>query len=119
MPYDELYHIIINQPLLVLECIHKDFFTDPVDHTRVSGGCFMDLIQRFGCKDLPGTSEVTHMACDILFRFCPVQMRQGTAHINALADCGIPLQFQLVFPELDLSDQYNSHRTHGIKSVVE
>ena len=46
-------------------------------------------------------------------------MWQGTVHINALADCGIPLQFQLVFPQFGLTDQYNSHRTHGIKSVVE
>ena len=33
MLYDELDHIIIDQALLVLKCIHKSFFTDPVDHT--------------------------------------------------------------------------------------
>lgn len=59
------------------------------------------------------------MACDILFCLRSVQVWQGTVHINALADCGIPLQFQLVFPQFGLTDQYNSHRTHGIKSVVE
>ena len=119
MLYDELDHIIIDQALLVLKCIHKSFFTDPVDHTWDPGRCFMDLIQRFGCKDLLGTSGVIHMACDILFCLRSVQVWQGTVHINALADCGIPLQFQLVFPQFGLTDQYNSHRTHGIKSVVE
>ena len=99
MLYDELDHIIIDQALLVLKCIHKSFFTDPVDHTWDPGRCFMDLIQRFGCKDLLGTSGVIHMACDILFCLRSVQVWQGTVHINALADCGIPLQFQLVFPQ--------------------
>lgn len=119
MLYDELDHIIIDQALLVLKCIHKSFFTDPVDHTWDSGRCFINLIQRFGCKDLLGTSWVIHMACDILFCLRPVQVWQGTVHINVLADWGIPLQFQLVFPQFGLTDQYNSHRTHGIKPVVE
>lgn len=119
MLYDELDHIIINQALLVLKCIHKSFFTDPVDHTWDPGRCFMDLIRRFGCKDLLGTSGVIHMACDILLCLRSVQVWQGTVHINALADCGIPLQFQLVFSQFGLADQYNSHRTHGIKFVVE
>ena len=65
MLYDKLDHIIIDQALLVLKCIHKSFFTDPVDHTRDPGRCFMDLIQRFGCKDLLGTSGVIHMVANI------------------------------------------------------
>ena len=78
----------------------------------------MDFIQHLGCKYFLGTPRVIHMACDILFCFRPVQMWQGTVHINALADSSISLQLQFVFPQLGLSDQHNSHGTHGIKSVV-
>ena len=82
MLYDKLDHIIIDQALLVLKCIHKSFFTDPVDHTRNPGLCFMDFIQRFGCKDLLGTSGVIHMACDILFCLRSVQVWQGTIFLH-------------------------------------
>lgn len=119
MLYDILNHIIIDQTFLVLKCIHKSLFTDPVDHAWNSGRRFMDLIQRLGCKYLLRTTRVVHVTCDILLRLRPVQMWQNTVHINALADSSISLQLQFVFPQLGLSDQHNSHRTHGIKSVIE
>ena len=119
MLYDILDHVVIDQAFLVLEGIHKSLFADPVDHTWNSGRRFMDLVQCLGCKYFPGTSGVFHMACDILFRFGPVQMGQDTVHIDTLANSRISLQFQLVVPEFSLTDQHDSHRTHGIKSVVE
>ena len=99
--------------------IHKSLFADLVDHTWNSGRCFMNLVQCLGCKYFLDTFGVIFMACDILFRFGPVQMGQDTVHIDTLANSRISLQFQLVVPEFSLTDQHDSHRTHGIKSVVE
>lgn len=98
MLYDILDHVVIDQPFLVLEGIHKSLFADPVDHTWNSGRRFMDLVQCLGCKYFPGTSGVIHMACDILFRFGSVQMEQDTVDIDTLANSRISLQFQFVVP---------------------
>ncbi len=65
MLYDILDHIVINQTFLVLKCIHKSLFADPVDHAWNSGRRFMDLIQRLGCKYLLRTARVVHVTCDI------------------------------------------------------
>ena len=121
MLYDKLAHIIIDQPFLTLKCIHKGLFADPVDHAWNPDGCFIDLIQCFCRKYFLSASRVIHMTCDILFCFRPVQMWKGTVHIYTLANSSISLQLQFIFifPEFSLTDQHNSHKTHGIKSVVE
>lgn len=86
MLYDILDHVVIDQPFLILEGIHKSLFADSVDHTWNSGRRFMDLVQCLGYKYFPGTPGVIHMACDILFCLRPVQVWQGAVHINVLAD---------------------------------
>ena len=91
MLYDILDHIVIYQTFLVLECIHKRLFTDPVDYTWDSGRCLINLIQCLGCKYLLRTPRVIHVACDILFRLGSVQMWKNAVHIDALADSSIPL----------------------------
>jgi len=58
-------YLVINQTFLVLKCIHKSLFADPVDHAWNSGRRFMDLIQRLGCKYLLRTARVVHVTCDI------------------------------------------------------
>ena len=95
-------HVIIDQPFLLLERIHKRFFAHPVDHSRNPGRSFMDLVHCFGCKDLLAAFRIIHMAFDILFCLCPVQMRECTVHIDPLADRRVPLKFQLVVPQFCL-----------------
>ena len=46
-------------------------------------------------------------------------MGKYTVHINTLADCRIALQLQFGRPEFCLSYQYDSHRAHGIKTIVQ
>ena len=56
-----LDHIIIDEPLLLLERIHKRFFAHPVDHSRNPGRSFMDLVHCFGSKELMSQDELAVM----------------------------------------------------------
>ena len=38
--------MVIDDPVLLLESIHKGFFTDSVDHTRYAIGVFVYLVDR-------------------------------------------------------------------------
>ena len=112
--------MVIDDPVLLLESIHKGFFTDSVDHTRYSIGAFVYLIDRALAEELAIlVSCVIQMGADVSFRFRTVQMRKDTVNIDPLSYSGIPFQPELVIPQFGLSDKDQSHGALGIKFKVE
>lgn len=79
---DIMHQMLIDQTLILLACIHKAFFTDPVDTARDSCRFFIDIIHGFIGEYLLFPSGISQMGNDISFRFRPVQVRQDTVDIN-------------------------------------
>ena len=112
--------MVIDDPVLLLESIHKGFFTDSVDHTRYAIGVFVYLVDRALAEELSIlVSCVIQMGTDVSFRFRTVQMREDAVNIDPLSYSGIPLQPELVIPQFCLSDKDQSHGALGIKFKIE
>ena len=88
---DIMHQMLIDQTLILLACIHKAFFTDPVDAARNPCGFFINIIYGFIGEYLLFPSGVSQMGNDISFRFRSVQVRQDAIDINTLPNSCITL----------------------------
>ena len=101
-----LDHVIVNDPLLLLGAVHQALFTDPVDHTGNSRCYLENFIHCFITEDIPATARVRQMGLYRLLCFRTVKVRKDTIDIDPLADRRIPLEPQLVFPQLRLAGKH-------------
>ena len=107
--------MVIDDPVLLLESIHKGFFTDSVDHTRYSIGAFVYLIDRAVAEELAIlVSCVIQMGADVSFRFRTVQMRKDTVNVYLLSDGIVSFQTEFVISKFCLPNEDQRHGAFGI-----
>ena len=96
MFYYIVYQMLIDQPLVLLACVHKAFFTDPVDAARYPRRFLIDIIHGLVCEYLLLSSCISQMGKDMLFRLRPVQVGEDAVYVNALSDGRITLQAEFL-----------------------